>query len=685
LERSDRFSRRATPISDPRVALIYAPEGRDSAVAASLLREAKVQSRIMATLHDLETHISEDTLFVVVVEEALRSSNLKPINGWVAAQPSWSDLPFIVLSHRGAGPERNPAAARIAEALGNATFLERPFHPTTFVSVVNSALRNRRRQYEARSRIEELHESELRLKTALQAGHLGTWQLDIEGRVLGSSPEFRQMFGHAGDDTFSFGQMAGAIHPGDRANLLSFISLTISTGEDFLTEFRTRWPDGSEHWVEMRGQLVRDREGRPMRVVGVSMDMTSRKRAEADLRRLNETLEQRVEERTRALREEANQRANAEAKLRQSQKLEAIGQLTGGIAHDFNNLLMAVLGNLDLLRKNLAGDPKSTRLIEGALQGARRGASLTQRLLAFARRQELEIVPTNLGDLVESMRDLITRSVGSIVEIRTRIPKELPRALADGNQVELALLNLVVNARDAMPDGGAIEISLRDVQDAKPAEDLPKGRYLCLSVADNGCGMDAETLQRAIDPFFSTKELGKGTGLGLSMIHGLALQHQGALKLKSEVGVGTTAELWLPATELDIEKPEETSAPAISVKSAATILIVDDDPLISMSTVDMVEDLGHHVLEANSGADALKILSSDAEIDLMISDYSMPGMNGAQLAIAARELRPRLPILLATGYADLPPGSNVELPRLGKPYSQEQLETEIGKVLNDML
>lgn len=638
---------------------------------------------IMACLHDLETHISDNTLFVVLVEETLRSSNLQPIHSWVAAQPTWSDLPFIVLTHRGAGPERNPAAARIAEALGNVTFLERPFHPTTFVSVVHSALRNRRRQYEARSRIEELHEGELRLKTALQAGQLGTWQLDIEGRGLNTSPEFRQMFGHVGDDAFTFGQMAGAIHFQDRTNLLSSISLTISTDDDFLIEFRTIWPDRSEHWVEMRGRLVKGRDGRPIRVVGVSSDVTPRKRAEADLRRLNETLEQRVEERTRALREEVSQRANAEAKLRQSQKLEAIGQLTGGVAHDFNNLLMVVLGNLDLLRKNLADDPKSARLIEGALQGARRGASLTQRLLAFARRQELEIAPTDLGELVESMRDLLARSVGSIVEISTRIPNELPRALADGNQVELALLNLVVNARDAMPGGGAIEISLRDEQNAKPREDLPQGRYLCLSVADNGCGMDAETLQRAIDPFFSTKELGKGTGLGLSMIHGLALQLQGALKLKSEVGVGTTAELWFPATELEIELPHETNPQPVHVKSAATILIVDDDVLISMSTVDMVEDLGHHVLEANSGADALEILSGDAQIDLMISDYSMPGMNGAQLAIAARKLRPNLPILLATGYADLPPGSNVDLPRLGKPYSQEQLEIEIGKVLGD--
>ncbi len=379
--------------------------------------------------------------------------------------------------------------------------------------------------------------------------------------------------------------------------------------------------------------------------------------------------------------EEVAQRERAEEQLRQSQKMEAIGQLTGGVAHDFNNLLMVVLGNLELLGKHAAGDAKATRLIDGALQGARRGAALTQRLLAFARQQDLQVKPVDLAELVSGMKDLLRRSVGSSISIETMLPTTLPPALVDANQLELALLNLAVNARDAMPDGGTLSISLRQEQVGGNNGDLGEGTYLVLAVADSGTGMDTETLKKAVDPFFSTKEIGKGTGLGLSMIHGLAVQLNGALLLTSELGVGTTAELWLPATERRPERPAEAELPVAQAASRLKILLVDDDALIAMSSVDMLEDLGHEVIEANSGLQALELISSGQHFDLIITDYSMPGMTGAQLAQAARDIHPAVPIVLATGYADLPAGTDIDLPRLGKPYNQAQLAKEIAKAM----
>ncbi len=445
---------------------------------------------------------------------------------------------------------------------------------------------------------------------------------------------------------------------------------------------------GASAGREIRARMVRDRAGENPRLVGVSLDVTERKSGEEILRRLNETLEERVAARTAELEAahgtvlaEIEHRERAEEQLRQAQKMEMIGQLTGGVAHDFNNLLMAVLGNLELLRKHVPDDPRVTRLINGALQGAQRGAALTQRLLAFARRQDLKVEARNIADLVRGAADLIERSVGGQIEVRVDVPLTLPPALVDANQVELAMLNLVVNARDAMPDGGVLSISA-DQMEVPDDGEFSAGLYVRLLVSDTGHGMDAQTLQKATEPFFSTKELGKGTGLGLSMVHGLAVQLNGALRLKSQVGHGTTAELWLPAARIAVQ-PEAPAAVETKAEPVEriTVLVVDDDALIAMSTADMLEDLGHEVIEAESGDRALDILRDNREVDLLITDYSMPRMNGAQLATAARKIRPELPILLATGYAELPAGSDVGLPRIGKPYQQDQLAAEIARVL----
>src|ERR1700736_2974032 len=371
----------------------------------------------------------------------------------------------------------------------------------------------------------------------------------------------------------------------------------------------------------------------------------------SELQRFNEQLELRIKERTR-------ERETALAQLFEAQKMDTIGQLTGGVAHDFNNLLMAVLGSLSLLEKRLPEDPRSHRLLQNAVQGAHRGAALTQRLLAFSRRQELEPEAVDVLLLVSGMRELLERALGHGVELRTQFEGTLPAALVDANQLELALLNVALNARDAMPNGGTLMISANhhaQIADATDAS-LPPGDYLRITIADNGIGMDEMTLAKATEPFFTTKGPGKGTGLGLSMVHGLAAQSGGLLRINSAPSAGTTIELWLPmATTAALpaanDVPALTPAPHVG---PCTVLIVDDDLLVMTGISAMIEDLGHTPIEAHSGAEALAKLALDTEIDLVITDHAMPAMTGLQLARHVRETYPGLPVILATGYAELP-------------------------------
>jgi CheY-like chemotaxis protein len=389
-----------------------------------------------------------------------------------------------------------------------------------------------------------------------------------------------------------------------------------------------------------------------------------------------------LEEANDRLRAESERRERTQAALLQAQKIETMGQLVGGVAHDFNNLLMAVIGNLDLLAKRIGNDPRMTRFLEGALEGARRGATLTQRLLAFARRQELQSEPTDVIALLEDMRGLIGRSVGPMIEVKIIASGAMPAVNIDPNQLEMALLNLAVNARDAMPAGGLLTIML-DHQFVAATDDLElkSGAYVRLTVQDTGEGMDSATLARAVEPFFSTKGIGKGTGLGLSMVHGLADQSGGTFCLKSQLGVGTTAELWLPVADRAVEASVQREAAKAVTAPQATILLVDDDALIATSTVALLEDLGHRVVEAHSGKEALAILREGLNPDLVITDHAMPGMTGTDLAVRLRVHNPKLPILLATGYAELQGEPPIELPRLAKPYTQEQLSVEIARLL----
>jgi signal transduction histidine kinase len=397
--------------------------------------------------------------------------------------------------------------------------------------------------------------------------------------------------------------------------------------------------------------------------------------AEQALQHLNETLEQRVET-------EVDARMKAEEAFRQAQKMEAVGQLTGGVAHDFNNLLAAVLGNLELLRKRLGDDSEAMHLVDGAVEGAERGKALTQRLLAFARQQDLKPAAVDAALLIRDTIEMLARSIGPLVEFRTDIARDLWPAHADANQLELALINLALNARDAMPDGGTITLSARnETIEAAAGEPLPPGDYVCLAIADTGVGMDQTVLARATDPFFTTKGIGKGTGLGLSMVDGMAAQSGGSLQLASRPGGGTTATLRLPRSQ---DRPATRAAIATELAETwltYTILLVDDDALICTTTASMLSDLGHQVIEAASGRKALEILRAGTAVDLVMTDQAMPGMTGLQLAAEIRAAWPELPVMLVTGYAELPGEARLKLARLEKPYGQDELAAAVTNLM----
>jgi CheY-like chemotaxis protein/two-component sensor histidine kinase len=317
----------------------------------------------------------------------------------------------------------------------------------------------------------------------------------------------------------------------------------------------------------------------------------------------------------------------------------------------------------------------------GALEAAERAKTLVQRLLAFARRQPLQPVAVDLGALVEGMAGLLMSTLGPTIDVRVEIEDDLPAALADANQLEMALLNLAVNARDAMPDGGRLTIAAaRESVSGKHRSGLPRGQFLRLSVVDTGVGMDEATLARAVEPFFSTKGIGKGTGLGLSMVHGLAAQLGGALSLQSHPHQGTTVELWLPVSGVPLDEPGIDRAAQHAAVSRGHALLVDDEDLVRMSTADMLADMGFDVLEAGSAEEALRLLHGGAEVDILVTDHLMPGMSGANLARAARTLRPRLPVLIVSGYAEAE-GVAPDLPRLVKPFRVAELAERVAAMM----
>ncbi|MCP1496025.1 signal transduction histidine kinase [Pseudomonas migulae] len=544
-------------------AIILAPLGRDSQIALMMLNEAGYDGVITCDLIGLCAELEHGAGLLLISSEALLGSDVEPLFGLIEQQPAWSDLPIVLMTYHG-GPEQNPAS-RFGPQLGNVTFLERPFHPVTLISLVTTALRGRRRQYEARDRLIDLSQSELRLQTTL------------------------------------------------------------------------------------------------------------------------ETLEQQVEERTAQLRH------NEEA-LRQSQKMEAVGQLTGGIAHDFNNMLTGIIGSLELLRRRLARGRTEDldSLIDLGVTSANRAAGLTHRLLAFSRRQSLDSKPVAMNTLVVSMGELLQRSINESIHLDMQLSEPLWVAEADPNQLESALLNLVINARDAMPGGGNLVVSTAnqylDGDFTEAHINLEPGDYVVLKVADTGCGMPQSTINRAFDPFFTTKPIGQGTGLGLSMIYGFSKQSRGHVAIQSEVGEGTTVSLFLPRFSGDLPQDSPSDVQhALFAQNGETVLIVEDDPAVRVLVSTVLSDLGYAFVEAGDADSAVPILDSGQRIDLMISDVGLPGMNGRQLAEIGRQYRPDLKVLFITGYAEhaavrggfLDPGMQM----ITKPFTFDLLTAKVREMI----
>ncbi|BBF71402.1 hybrid sensor histidine kinase/response regulator [Sphingomonas bisphenolicum] len=655
-------------------AIILAPHGRDAAIAASILTDAGLGSTVVNALRDLVGELERGAGFALLTEEGLRTANLNPLALWLEAQPEWSDFPFVLLTQKGGGLERNPAAKRFLDMLGNVTFLERPFHPTTMVSLAQSALRGRRRQYEARSRLEELHRGADKYRSLFESIDAGFCIIDMvfdaDGRPIDymfveANPAFERQTGLQG----AVGRTMRSMVSGHEQHWFDVYGAVARTGE------RVRFEQHAEAlgniWYDVYAFRVGDPDAG--RVAVLFNDISERRQMELALREseerlrgLNETLEERVVERTEAL--ERTQEA-----LRQSQKLESMGQLTGGVAHDFNNLLTPIVGSLDLLLRRGVGTERERKLIEGAVQSADRARTLVQRLLAFARRQPLQATAIDIGNLVGNLFDLVASTCGPRIRVAIDIADPLPPAKADANQIEMALLNLAVNARDAMPDGGTLTIGAAPDQ-IKPgnAARLRPGAYVRLSVTDTGSGMDADTIAKAVEPFFTTKGVGQGTGLGLSMVHGLAAQLGGGLSIDSLVGRGTRIDLWLPATDA---RPEQASAPLEiddSHRDCGIALVVDDEDLVRASTAHMLSELGYTVVEAHSGEEALRLMHGSDEIDLLVTDHLMPGITGTDLATKLRELRPGMRVLVVSGYAE-GKGISPDLPRLTKPFKQSDL------------
>jgi signal transduction histidine kinase len=544
--------------------LILAPRGRDAVVAKGILRAARLEAHICTDLLDLAQEILAGADVAIITEEATREPNGRPLLEWIASQPPWSDFPFVVLTGHGGGIERNPTAAELAKTLGNVALLERPFHPTTLVSVVQSSLRSRRRQYECK--------------------------------------------------------------------------------------------------------------------------------------RLNEELEIRVNERTaelaaanRQLLRQIEERERVEATLRQMQRLEAVGQLTSGVAHDFNNLLTVVLGNIGFLERDFATSGiqgKAPQRLAYMRSAAERGAKLTDQLLSFSRRQRLEPRSLDLNETVASMRDLLQSTMGGSIQIETGFQEKLWPAMADPTQVELAILNLAINARDAMDVGGTLTVSTTNVTlgDPRYPEEPTPGDYVSVCVGDTGTGMDEAVRRKVFEPFFTTKEPGKGSGLGLSQVLGFAQQSSGGICLESQIGKGTRVHIYLPRSAVQAERSSTafagTNAPALV--NGGKVLLVDDDSAVREVTAAMLRDLGYIVLEAGSGGGAFDLLERERMIDLIVMDFAMPGMNGAEVARQARVDRPNIPILFITGFADRGALAGIDGALvIGKPFSRDELADKVAQVLRE--
>ncbi|MCW3796513.1 PAS domain S-box protein [Sphingomonas sp. BN140010] len=525
-----------------------------------------------------------------------------------------------------------------------------------------------------------LRENEARLRAItdnLPGGMVYQVRVDADGEGRSFqflSQSFEKLTGYSLDQVAAEPLLPyRTILPEDAGSLALAEEEAIRSLSPFDHEVRFRRADGEVRWARIISAPRQQTDGSTI-WDGIKIDVTDQKRLETELNALNESLERRVRDRTVEL-------ERVHEQLRQSQKLEAMGQLTGGVAHDFNNLLTPILGSLDLVVQKPGLGEREQRLLRAALESAERAKTLVQRLLAFARRQPLQLGPVDVSATIGGMIDLVASTSGPRVRVSTDVQDGLPAALAERNQLEMALLNLCVNARDAMPEGGELSIAARRVAfTTGPSGELEPGKYVSIAVSDTGLGMTPEVAAKAIEPFFSTKGIGRGTGLGLSMVHGLASQLGGRMVIKSKLGLGTTIELILPVAEGVQTLPETVLDATIRPEKAkGTVLLVDDEESVRISTAEMLLEMGYTVRQAASGAEALRVLES-WRAQFLLTDHLMPGMTGTELAEQVKRSHPTTRVLVISGYADID-GLPTKFPRLTKPFRKHELASALDGLI----
>ena len=780
--------------------LVLAPHGRDAKIATDMLGEAGFGAHACAGLPALVGELDHGAGLVLVTEEALATADLAPLAAWLAGQREWSDLPFILLTKRGGGLERNPAARRFLDILGNVAFLERPFHPTTLVSMAHAALRGRRRQYEARARLDALHESEDHYRHTVEFNPQVAWtarpdgQLDhvarrwhdwtattglgkswaaglhqddraatfaawgrsvatgapydiehrvklrdgsyrwarsrafprrdasgailkwygttqdiddqklSEARLAASEARFQaiadsvdQMIWATRPDGFHdyfnqrwydyTGTSAGSsdgegwnslFHPDDQERAREVWRRSLETGEPYRIEYRLRHHSGAYRWVLGRAQCVRDDAGRITRWFGTCTDIQDIIEAREVLARSRDELERLIGERTAKL-------MQAEEQLRQAQKMEAVGQLTGGVAHDFNNLLTIIRSGTDLLRRPNLPEERRRRYVDAISDTVDRAAKLTGQLLAFARRQALKPEVFEAGERVQSVADMLRTIVGARIRVAIEREPEACFVEADASQFETALVNMAVNARDAMEGEGRLTLRLR-LSPALPAirgHAGASGDFVAIEIADTGAGIPADRIAHIFEPFYTTKAVGKGTGLGLSQVYGFTKQSGGDIDVVSEPGRGARFTLYLPrvpppAAAVDVA---DEAARIDARPHGGRILVVEDNLEVGAFSTQLLQDLGYETTWATSGDEALAALSREGAFDVVFTDVIMPGMSGVELGQTLRRLYPGLPVVLTSGYSHvLAQEGHYGFELLKKPYAAEELSRLLRKV-----
>jgi PAS domain S-box-containing protein len=679
--------------------LVAAPYGSDARNIGRLLEERSLDWRACDSPDAIAEHLNENTGVVLVTDEALRG-DLSLLRQSLNRQPEWSDTPFILLIARNA---RHPGGAETArQALGDLTtnliVLERPLSSISLLSAVDAALRARARQFDLRDRLAELSasqaaltasEAEVRLIADALPVLIGFIDRNLIYRFANKA--YAEWFYRAPSDVVGRHVRDIVGSEGLEARLPAMERAL--AGEP--AHFVLAWPhaDGRRRDADIRYLPRRDAQGEVDGFHVFVADVTDHIQGEEMLRLTAQALEYRVQERTAALEAEMERRANVEAALRQSQKMEAVGQLTGGIAHDFNNMLTGVIGALDMIKRRRAAgrDQDIDRYMDTALASAHRAAGLTHRLLAFSRRQSLDPSALDVNALVRSLEDLIQRSVSELITVEYQLSADAP-AIADANQLESAILNLAINARDAMPEGGRLTIETSVVEiDRRYVETRPdarSGKYVVIAVSDTGVGMAADLLEKVFDPFFTTKPIGQGTGLGLSMVYGFAKQSGGHVRIHSQPGQGTSVKVFLPMAEEAPAPEPEPRAAATADGAGRTVLLVEDEDAVRLLVREVLEELGYRAIEVAEPQAAIAILMSETPIHLMISDVGLPGMNGRQMAEVARDARPDLAILFITGYAENAAiragflGSNMEM--ITKPFALDALAAKIGDMMSPL-